>query len=293
MDEPIDRADWGFFTVALKEEARTAIWKVGARLEPQELVESVLEDIQALAPHPETGDTRTDEEVWTAIRQLLFKAAYATRPYCIRCGVCCTEGSPTLLARDMDLFVKHVLTPGDAVTIRAGEPVYSNLTEHSANAENEFIKIREKPFTRTCIFYREGDKTCAIYDSRPLQCATQECWNPDRFHEIAQEPKLDRKALLEPTGYFWEVVQRHEERCSYAEFSRAMTRLAATKGHTIEEVLELLRIDHEVRVRAADRFSLAPDTLDFFFGRPLREAVELHGLKVEEQPDGTFMVTAQ
>jgi len=291
MNEDFNRADWEFFKVALKEEAREAIWKVGASVEPQALIESVLEEIRALAPHTETGDTRTDEQIWTQIRELLLKAAYATRPHCIRCGKCCTMGSPTLTSQDMDLFVKDVLTPRHVITIRAGEPVYSNVTEQATNADREFIKIREKPHSRTCVFYEDMTKTCAIYDSRPRQCAMQECWNPTNYDEIAEESKLDRKAFLESTGYFWEVIERHDERCSHAELARLMTRLGATKGQTIDEVVALLQMDHEVRLRAAERFQLAADTLDFFFGRSLKEVVSAYGLKVEDQPDGTFLVT--
>ncbi|MCA1962022.1 MAG: YkgJ family cysteine cluster protein [Desulfomonile sp.] len=293
MSKDFNRADWDFFKVALKEEAREAIWKVGASVEPQTLIESVLEEIQELAPHPESGDTRTDEQVWTQIRELLLKTAYATRPHCIKCGKCCTSGSPTLTKQDMDLFVKDVLTPKHVITIRTGEPVYSNVTEQAANADHELIKIREKQHSRTCIFYQDLTRTCSIYDSRPRQCVIQECWNPSNYYQIAQEPKLDRKAILEPTGYFWEVIERHDERCSHAELARLMARLGATKGHTIDDVLALLQMDHEVRLRAAERFQLAPDTLDFFFGRPLREVVFVYGLKVEAQPDGTFLVTAQ
>jgi len=293
MTEDFNRADWDFFTVALKEEARTAIWKVGASVDPQTLVEGVLEDLQALAPHPESGDTRTEEEVWTQIRQRLFKAAYATRPYCLKCGTCCTKGSPTLLKRDRELFVRDVLTPRDVITLRAGELVYSSVTEQAAPAEHELIKIREASGARACIFYRSMTKECAIYESRPLQCRMQECWDPDKYDEIASEPTLTRKGLLEPTGYFWEVIERHEERCSHAALARLMTRLRATKGHTIDEVLDLLSVDHEVRRRADERFQLGADTLEFFFGRSLREIVSAYGLEVEEQPDGTFLVTAQ
>jgi len=291
MNEDFNRADWDFFKVALKEEAREAIWKVGASVEPQALIESVLEKIQALAPHPESGDTRTDEQIWTQIRELLLKAAYATRPNCIRCGKCCTMGSPTLTSHDMDLFVKNVLTPRHVITIRSGEPVYSNVTEQATNTDREFIKIREKPHSRTCVFFEDMTKTCAIYDSRPRQCAAQECWNPANYNEIDEEPKLDRKAFLGSTGYFWEVIERHDERCSHAELARLMTRLGATKGQTIDEVVGLLQMDHEVRLRAAERFQLAADTLDFFFGRPLREVVSAYGLRVEDQPDGTILVT--
>jgi hypothetical protein len=117
-----NKAEVDFFLTALKEEARTMIYEVGASVEPKALVDSVLEDLQALAPRE--NDDRSEEEVWNQIRRLLLKAAYATRPHCIRCGTCCTKGSPTLLAEDMELFVKDILRPEHVTTIRLGEPAY-------------------------------------------------------------------------------------------------------------------------------------------------------------------------
>ncbi len=120
-------AEKDFFMVTLKEEARTAIWQVGSNVDPETLITSVLEDLEALAPLHDGEDTRNDEAIWNQIRERLIKAAYTTRPYCIRCGQCCSTGSPTLLAEDLDLFRKDVLKPAQVITIRKGEPVYPIL----------------------------------------------------------------------------------------------------------------------------------------------------------------------
>jgi Fe-S-cluster containining protein len=283
-----NKAEVDFFFTALKEEARTIIHEVGASVEAQALVDSVLGDLQGLAPRE--NDDRSEEEVWTQIRQRLLKAAYATRPHCIRCGTCCTRSSPTLLDEDMALFVKDVLKPVHVITIRVGEPAYSNRTEKAEPAAREMIKIREKPDTKTCIFYQDLAKTCAIYESRPAQCKAQECWNPENAEALEERDSLKRQDLLEQTGSLWEIIKRHEERCSHSEFGRAMTRLAATKGQTVEEVLDIVSYDHHVREFVAEKFQLDPKTMDFFFGRPLSECLPLYGLKLERQSDGSFML---
>jgi Fe-S-cluster containining protein len=286
-----NEAEWKFFVTLLKEEARTAIWDVGAEADPEALVESVLPDLQELAPRLDGSDDRTDPQVWKQVRERLLKAAYATRPRCIRCGKCCTTGSPTLMQPDLKLLIDDVIKPQHIITIRKGETVYSCLTDELAPSKEEIVKIKEKPGRKTCVFYDEIGKGCSIYESRPLQCRTQECWNPDNYGKIAEVPRLGRRPILESTGLLWDIIQRHEARCSCDEFSRIMVRLGATKGQTIGDVLELLSFDHEVRNRVAERFGLAADTLDFFFGRSLRETISDFGLRVEQQPDGSFMVT--
>ncbi len=291
MTQSIDKSELDFFVVALKEEARRAIWDVRANVDAATLIESVLNDLEALAPRTDGTEERTDDDIRTQIRQRLIKAAYATRPYCIRCGTCCTRGSPTLLRQDMELFVRDILGPSHVFTVRKDEAAYSNVTEGLAPAEEEMIKIREKPDGNVCIFYREGDKECSIYESRPLQCRAQECWNPDAYEEVAAAPRLSRRKILRQAADLMRIIERHEDRCSYQEVERAIARLSATKGQTVGEIIELLSFDEHVRDFAADQFGLDEESLDFFFGRPLRQTIEAYGLKVERQPDESLLLT--
>ena len=206
-----NKAEADFFIVALKEEARSVLWKVGSSTDPETLLKGVMEELQALARRDDGTDTRTEEEVWTQVKERLLRAAYETRPHCIRCGECCSNGSPTLLVEDIALFRNDILKPADIVTIRFGEPVYVNRDEKADAAQSEMLKIREKAGEKTCAFYETSEKTCGIYESRPQQCRKQECWNPDAFNEIADNPRLDRKALLEAVAPLWELIKRHEE----------------------------------------------------------------------------------
>ncbi|MFH1112463.1 MAG: YkgJ family cysteine cluster protein [Pseudomonadota bacterium] len=290
MDKPYNRAEADFFITALKEEARDILWKVGSNAAPREIIDGILPELEALAPGPEGEDKRTDEEVWKQVRERLLKAAYATRPHCIRCGTCCREGSPTLTKEDLSLFSQDVVKPEQVFTIRKAEIVYDNRTGQSWPTEEEIVKIREAPDKRTCVFYEEGGKTCAIYEFRPQQCRRQECWNPEASTADSGTP-LTRQDLFGSVKDLWAVIQRHEERCSHAELSRAMAKLGATNGRTVEEVLEVLRYDDHVRTFIAERLGLPSGTVEVFFGRPLRDVIEAYGLKVKEQPDGSFLLT--
>ncbi len=69
-----------------------------------------------------------------------------------------------------------------------------------------------------------------------------------------------------------------------------MTRLGATKGQTVGEILDLLAYDHHVRGFIAENFGIASESMDFFLGRPLREAIARYGLELEEQSDGSFLL---
>ena len=286
-----NKAETDFFIVALKEEAREALWQVRSSTDPDTLIKSVIEQIQALAPRPDGAEDRSDEEIKKQVSECLLKAAYATRPYCIRCGICCAKGSPTLTVGDLELFTRDIVRPSDVLTIRKGELARSVGRDELERTEKELIKIREAPGNNACVFFKSGDKECSIYESRPLQCRRQECWNPQDTDEIGNQEMLDRQALLRETGPLWDIIQRHEERCSHEQLSRVMAKLEATKGHAVEELLELLRFDQHVRHFIMEKFNLAPETLDFFLGRPLSQAVERYGLSVIEQPDGSFLLT--
>jgi Fe-S-cluster containining protein len=286
-----NKAETDFFIVALKEEARTAIWQVGSSVDPDTLIESVIEEIQALAPRPDGQEDRSDEEIRRQVGECLLKAAYATRPHCIRCGACCTKGSPTLSIGDLELFTHDTVKPSDLLTIRKGELARAPGSDELERTEKELVKIREVPGNNTCIFFRTGDKECSIYETRPLQCRRQECWNPQDQDEIGKEEMLARETLLRGTGPLWDIIQRHEERCSHDRLSRVMAKLEATKGHAVEELVELLRFDLHVRHFIMEKFNLPPETLDFLLGKSLAESIDAYGLRVVEEPDGGFLLT--
>lgn len=286
-----NKSETDFFIVALKEEARNALWQVGSGTDPDILIKSVIDEIEALAPRPEGQEDRSDEEIKKQVSECLLKAAYATRPYCIRCGTCCAKGSPTLGVGDLALFTRDIVKPSDVITIRKSELARSAGRDELERTRQELIKIREVPGNNTCVFFNTGDKECSIYESRPLQCRRQECWNPQDPDEIGDQDMLTRQALLPETGPLWEIIQRHEERCSHDQFSRVMAKLEATKGLAVEELVELLRFDQHVRHFIMEKFNLATGTLDFFLGRPLSQAVEPYGLSVVEEPDGNFLLT--
>jgi Fe-S-cluster containining protein len=289
MENDLNRAEWSFFVTTLKEEARDVLWKVGSSVAPETLVKSVMKQLEALGPKPEAEESRSQEEIWKQVKEVLLKAAYDTRPYCIKCGECCSKGSPTLTLDDVSLLRKGKIGPNDVFTIRTGEVVSDNRVESTLKNQEERIKIRETADDKTCIFYQKWNRQCSIYDDRPAQCRLQECWDPkpEAFSDLSP---LTRYDLLRDTGDIWQIIQRHDERCSHEDFSREISRLGATKGQTVEKMLELLSFDHHVREFVTQELGIDGQTLELLFGRPLSDSLHYYGLEIEEQSDGTFIL---
>jgi Fe-S-cluster containining protein len=288
MDPSINKAELDFFITSLKEEARELLHEVGSSADPETVVRSVLKELEALAPLEE-GETRSREEIWQQVREILLKAAYATRPNCIRCGTCCSKGAPTLVQEDLVLFSRNILQPSQVLTLRQGEMTRSNIDGQTAALEREAIKIREAPGEDTCIFYDPTEHACVIYEHRPTQCRRQECWDAQPTF-TADDVPLTREDILATVPDLWGVIEHHEKRCSVPEFARTMARLSATHGQTVEEILEMLRFDHHVRQFLTTHLNIPEDSLEFFLGRPLANALEQYGLKLEETSDGSYVL---
>jgi len=189
----------------------------------------------------------------------------------------------------MKLFTSGRVGPKDVFTLRKGETVFDSRLETSVPNELERIKIRETPGEKTCIFYQKWNRECSIYNQRPEQCRLQECWQPSSDVHSDKSP-LTRRHVFPATGDIWKIIERHEEWCSYEDLSREISRLAATKGQTVENVLEFLSFDHHVREFVSEKLRVDSETLDLFFGRPLKDSLEYYGLTLDEQEDGTFVL---
>jgi Fe-S-cluster containining protein len=214
------------------------------------------------------------------------------RTQCIRCGECCLRSSPTLHEKDLALLTGGTIRLEHLYTIRKGEFVRDNIRGGVVPADREMIKVRERKGSGgTCIFYDRGEKACAIYDKRPAQCASLQCWDTGAFMELYQKsPKLRRLDIIE-NGVLLGLIEEQEKRCSYAMLHDYACRISSEGEKAVERILELLKFDFHLRPFLAQKLGLGLEEMDFFFGRPLVETVVMFGLKVERQPDGEFLLT--
>lgn len=228
-------------------------------------------------------------EKWQNQLERIVKTAYSSRPYCLRCGDCCSRVSPSLHFEDLDLFKKEILRYRDVYTLRKGEPVLNNIKGSLDNLSHELIKIKENPENRQCNFYQGGGKSCRIYDQRPLQCRTQECWNPESLEKLWERDKLTRRHFLKDDADLSDLIEIHEQRCSTEGLDSAIKKYWKTRDTTaLDPVVDMLSQDVIIRNFFIEKLGRDNEELDFLLGRPLVKIVESYRLRVEQDESGTY-----
>lgn len=228
---------------------------------------------------------------WEDLARVVEKAAYGTRPYCIKCGTCCRKGSPSLYRDDLPLFRRGTLTRQDLVALRPGETVYSNEDDRFIHLPVEQVKIREKPGSRECLFFQPEGHGCGIYDNRPLQCRVLECWNPGGYKVLKKNKLLSRKDLLDPTDPLLPVVKTHEERCNVLRLQELLMKTAEqTIPEDDEGLMGIILYDRHVRAYLSEKFDLNRQHLDFLLGRPVAEVIPGLGFQIQFEPGNRIVV---
>jgi Fe-S-cluster containining protein len=201
---------------------------------------------------------------WRELCQATEKAAYATRPFCIRCGECCRRQTPVLHLPDLPLIKEGVIGLGQLLTLRRGERAYSPLKGALLVLGEEMVKIRPLP-SGVGPFYDAAKRSCTIYERRPLQCRALKCWEPESFERDTRAPCLKRRDVL-GEGPLAELVARHEREVD----CRLALRLLESRGPEAGRKIAAL-IEHDRRLRQEAACEAAE--LDFLFGRPLSESL--------------------
>ena len=226
---------------------------------------------------------------WQELLERLVQIAYATRPYCLRCGECCRLGSPSLHLEDADLLAQGLISTQQIYTLRRGEPVRFNIEGRLGLLPAELIKIKQDPLNHHCMFYSEEQKNCSIYQHRPLQCRVQECWNAEALERLWRQDKLTRRDLLQDDQESLDLLELHDERCKLEKIDGAFTQLHESGDLKIlTQVLDILRQDTAIRVFVKQKLNREDEELDFLLGRPLIEIVRLYGMRVEKDGDGVY-----
>ena len=213
-----------------------------------------------------------------------------SRTHCIRCGECCLTSSPTLQADDLPKLKKGLIKTHDLYTIRAGELVRDNIQNQLKFAENELIKLKEKGPGKGCLYYDEKGRACKIYEYRPAQCSALYCWDEQEFIRVHKGPKLERKTIIHD-GVLLGLVEQHESKCSYRLIDNLVQQIETQGTAAVDELIALLRFDHELRPFVSEKMGLDLNDMDLIFGRPLTKTITMFGLKVIQQPDGSFYLT--
>lgn len=210
---------------------------------------------------------------------------------CIRCGKCCMNSSPVLHLQDIALFTGNSFLKSNLYTIRKGELVRDPVKNKLINSPDELIKIKEfKNETGGCIYFDGTSNSCTVYEKRPSQCSALKCWDTEDFIAVYNSPKLERRDFIED-GALLGLIAEHEKRCAYSLLKNLVERIANDGDKVLDEILRVLRFDHQIRPFISKKLDMDTNTMDLYFGRPLTETIAMFGLQVEQKPDGTFFLT--
>jgi len=212
------------------------------------------------------------------------------RTHCIRCGGCCLGSSPTLQKEDVPLVKEGLIQKNQLFTIRAGELVHDNVSKDLKITNTEMLKVRERENGRGCIFYRDREKACTIYHRRPAQCRALACWDTSEFMRVHAGPKAERKDVVED-AVLKNLIMAHNKRCAYDRLEDVVLRIEKEGERAVEEIMRVLKWDHDLRPLASEKLRIESDESDFYFGRPMTRTIKMFGLQVRREPDGSFFLT--
>ena len=210
---------------------------------------------------------------------------------CQRCGVCCEKGGPSLHLKDRHLVDSGRIPARRLFTIRRGELARDNVKGTLIPLTAEIIKIKGQSGRWTCQFYDSQTRGCGIYDHRPVECRALNCRDTRRIANIYDTDRLTRQDLLSGVRGLWELVEDHEQHCSYegldARIREGMSHGPRLKGEAA--ILEILRFDAHIRQLAVEKGGLDSRMLEFIFGRPLADTIRMFGVKPVKQ-NGAYVL---
>jgi Fe-S-cluster containining protein len=191
---------------------------------------------------------------------------------------------------DLDLVISGGIPISALFAIRAGEPVYDNIKGRIAPAAVELVKLKERGRAQGCVFLAEKENLCLLYENRPVQCRAFKCWDDEEFKRSFVEQKLSRWDVVDDVRML-ALMEEHERRCGYELLKDNLSDIKDKGDEAVRAVLDQVRFDHHIRTFAAQKLLKSPEEMDFFFGRPLFETIEIYGLQVKMRMDGSYLLT--
>jgi Fe-S-cluster containining protein len=201
---------------------------------------------------------------------------------CLRCGVCCTKGGPGFHDADKELIEKGIIPSRCLYTLRKGELAYDNVRGCLAPVGSDIIKLKGQNDSWTCIFFNEDQKACGIYDNRPLECETLQCWDARQLESMYDTNRLTREDLVSEIEGLWELICDHQNRCDYGKIQKLVKALNGPDREGAQKgLIEIIQYDMEIRKLVVSEGGLDVGMLDFLFGRPLIKTIGCYGLRVD------------
>jgi Fe-S-cluster containining protein len=217
------------------------------------------------------------------------RSSSTAREHCQACGTCCRKGGPALHHKDRDLVLNGTLPLEHLVTLRAGEPVYDNVTGTYIPADTDIIKICSNAGSTACHYLDSKNNRCRIYSDRPLECRVLECWNTTPLKKIYRQERLTRKDLIADVEGLWGLVCTHQAQCDYERLARMVERCRKTRSQQPDpSLLQMLRYDMALRRLVCEKSPEFEKNLSFLLGLPLITTIRRLGIKLHETGPDQF-----
>lgn len=199
---------------------------------------------------------------------------------CKRCGTCCKKGGPSFHMQDRRLIDNGLIPGSDLFTIRKGEPALENVQNRLITTKTDIIKIKGKSGSWECRYYESRTRECSIYENRPGECRVLACRDTGPIEALYTAPHLTRKDLLSDVEGIWELIEDHQNRCDYETILKLQERIKTHSDRTAKNrIWEMVAFDRQIR-RTLIENSVAPNMMDFLFGRPLSVTLPPLGIQV-------------
>ncbi|MGD8980585.1 MAG: YkgJ family cysteine cluster protein [Desulfobacterales bacterium] len=201
---------------------------------------------------------------------------------CIQCGTCCKKGGPSFHLEDKLLIENGVIPSKYIYTIRKGERAYDNVRECFLPASSDILKLKGQKGSWTCVFFNKTNNNCIIYEHRPMECKVLKCWDTREIKKVYAKNRLTRQDLISSVEGLWELVENHQERCSYDMLKLFIDSLnTGKKEEALKGILDIIEYDNKIRDLTVQQAGLDPELTDFLFGRPITETIKIYGLKIK------------
>ncbi len=205
-----------------------------------------------------------------------------TKAQCIRCGTCCEKGGPSFHIQDRYLIENGTIHTRYLYTIRKGEFVHDNVQGQLKPADSDIIKIKGKSPSWECVFFQKRDKSCSIYDYRPLECRLLKCWDTRDIEAVYEKDRLTRQDILAGIEGLWELIADHEKQCAHDAINRAIQDFHGVLSKQAQDVITgAIQYDSAIRQLVLENGNVAPDMTDFLFGRPLTVTLKSAGYDIQ------------
>lgn len=201
---------------------------------------------------------------------------------CKRCGTCCRKGGPALHDADVRLVSEKSIPPANLYTIRCGEQVRDNINGGLIYTDTEIIKIRSGSGSGACMFFRDSENACGIYESRPSECRAMQCRDTTAIIAMHAKNRLCRKDLFGDVGWLWEIIEAHESECGFEEINRLIGQRRAGNSSASRQLSKRISYDRALRDVTVERAGLEKGMLDLVFGLPLERVLQVrYGVKIK------------